>query len=30
VHTVKAFIELGKELQEMGCDSVCIKDMAGS
>jgi oxaloacetate decarboxylase alpha subunit len=29
VHTVKAFIELGKELQEMGCDSVCIKDMAG-
>jgi pyruvate/oxaloacetate carboxyltransferase len=29
VHTVEAFIQLGCELAEMGCDSVVIKDMAG-
>ena len=29
VHTLEAFIQLGIELEEMGCDSVCIKDMAG-
>ncbi len=29
VHTVEGFIQLGVELEEMGCDSVCIKDMAG-
>jgi len=29
VHTLEAFIKLGGELQSMGCDSVCIKDMAG-
>ena len=29
VHTLEAFIELGVELEAMGCDSVCIKDMAG-
>ena len=29
VHTLEAFIQLGVELEAMGCDSVCIKDMAG-
>lgn len=29
VHTLDAFIKLGQELEEMGCDSICIKDMAG-
>jgi pyruvate carboxylase subunit B len=29
VHTLEAFIKLGVELEEMGCDSICIKDMAG-
>lgn len=29
VHTLEAFIKMGAELQEMGADSVCIKDMAG-
>ena len=29
VHTLDAFIKLGTELEEMGCDSVCVKDMAG-
>ncbi|NBD37908.1 MAG: pyruvate carboxylase subunit B [Verrucomicrobia bacterium] len=28
-HTVEKFIELGESLQEMGCDSICLKDMAG-
>lgn len=28
-HTNERFIELGIALQNMGCDSVCIKDMAG-
>jgi oxaloacetate decarboxylase alpha subunit/pyruvate carboxylase subunit B len=29
VHTLEAFIRLGRELEEMGCDSICLKDMAG-
>lgn len=29
VHTTEAFIKLGCELQDLGCGSVCLKDMAG-
>ena len=29
VHTNETFVKLAKELQEMGCHSVCIKDMSG-
>ena len=29
VHTTDKWIELGKQLESMGCDSICIKDMAG-
>ena len=29
IHTLEAFVELGKELEEMGCHSICVKDMAG-
>jgi oxaloacetate decarboxylase alpha subunit/pyruvate carboxylase subunit B len=29
VHTIEAFIEMGEEIEAMGCDSICIKDMAG-
>ena len=29
VHNVAGFVAMGKELQAMGCDSICIKDMAG-
>jgi len=29
VHTVEKFVAMGKELEELGCDSICIKDMAG-
>jgi oxaloacetate decarboxylase alpha subunit/pyruvate carboxylase subunit B len=29
VHTLEAFIKLGEQLEEQGCDSICIKDMAG-
>ncbi|MBR4904776.1 MAG: pyruvate carboxylase subunit B [Selenomonadaceae bacterium] len=29
VHTNETFVNLAKELQEMGCHSVCIKDMSG-
>ncbi|HEY8741076.1 MAG TPA: pyruvate carboxylase subunit B [Candidatus Dormibacteraeota bacterium] len=29
VHTVKSFTALARELVELGCDSICIKDMAG-
>ena len=29
VHTNESFIKLGKELADLGCDSICIKDMAG-
>lgn len=28
VHTVEAFVDLALQLQERGCDSICIKDMA--
>jgi len=29
VHTIETFVQLGKELEKLGCDSLCIKDMAG-
>jgi len=29
VHTIEKFIEMGKEIEELGCDSICLKDMAG-
>jgi oxaloacetate decarboxylase alpha subunit len=29
VHTTGMWVELGKRLEDMGCHSVCIKDMAG-
>ncbi|MDD5349425.1 MAG: pyruvate carboxylase subunit B [Chthoniobacteraceae bacterium] len=29
VHTLEAFVKLGIELEKIGCDSICIKDMAG-
>jgi pyruvate carboxylase subunit B len=29
VHTIEQFVSSAKELQQMGCDSVAIKDMAG-
>jgi methylmalonyl-CoA carboxyltransferase 5S subunit len=29
VHTIGAFVEMAQRLTEMGCDSICIKDMAG-
>jgi oxaloacetate decarboxylase alpha subunit/pyruvate carboxylase subunit B len=29
VHNVQAFIDLGKELADMDCDAIVIKDMAG-
>lgn len=29
VHTVADFVQMGKELAAMGCDSIAIKDMAG-
>ena len=29
LHTVAAFVEMAEQLQEMRCDSICIKDMAG-
>ncbi|MBI1425170.1 MAG: oxaloacetate decarboxylase subunit alpha [Gammaproteobacteria bacterium] len=29
VHTIDQFVTLGKQMQDMGCDSVAIKDMAG-
>ncbi len=28
-HTNERFIEMGLKLERMGCDSICIKDMAG-
>ncbi len=28
-HTVEKFIEQGEAIQEIGCDSICLKDMAG-
>ncbi len=29
VHSIEAFVQMGKELAERGADSICIKDMAG-
>ena len=29
VHTIEAFVDMAQRLREMGCDSICIKDMAG-
>lgn len=29
VHNIESFVKLSKELEEMGADSICIKDMAG-
>jgi pyruvate carboxylase subunit B len=29
VHTVKVFAALARELVDLGCDSICVKDMAG-
>ena len=29
IHNLEMFVALGKQLEELGCHSVCIKDMAG-
>jgi pyruvate carboxylase subunit B len=29
VHDINSFVELGKDLEKLGCDSIAIKDMAG-
>ncbi len=29
VHTIETFVSMGKEIQDMGCDAIVIKDMAG-
>ncbi|MGZ8195547.1 MAG: sodium-extruding oxaloacetate decarboxylase subunit alpha [Methylosarcina sp.] len=29
VHDIKSFVDLAKDLAELGCDSIAIKDMAG-
>ncbi|MCF0107928.1 MAG: oxaloacetate decarboxylase subunit alpha [Bacilli bacterium] len=29
VHTIEYYVELAKEIEKMGADSICIKDMAG-
>ena len=29
VHNIDSYVKLAKELKELGCDSICIKDMAG-
>lgn len=29
IHNLDMFVKLGKQLEEMGCHSVCVKDMAG-
>lgn len=29
IHSLDMFVDLGKRLEEMGCHSVCVKDMAG-
>ena len=29
VHTMDMWVEMGRRLEDMGCQSVCIKDMAG-
>ncbi len=28
LHTVEKFVEMAEQLRELGCDSICIKDMA--
>jgi oxaloacetate decarboxylase alpha subunit/pyruvate carboxylase subunit B len=29
VHTIETFLDMGEQIEAMGCDSICIKDMAG-
>jgi pyruvate/oxaloacetate carboxyltransferase len=29
VHSIENFVKMGVELEDMGCESICIKDMAG-
>ena len=29
IHSLEMFVDLGKQLEKMGCHSICIKDMAG-
>ncbi|MCC5878694.1 MAG: sodium-extruding oxaloacetate decarboxylase subunit alpha [Idiomarina sp.] len=29
VHTIATWVDMAKELEDMGCHSICIKDMAG-
>lgn len=29
VHTIERYVELAKEIEKLGADSICIKDMAG-
>ncbi|MBQ9048692.1 MAG: pyruvate carboxylase subunit B [Solobacterium sp.] len=29
IHTFQSYVDLGKKLEKMGCNSICIKDMAG-
>lgn len=29
VHSVEGFVEMAKKMEDMGCHSICIKDMAG-
>ncbi len=29
IHTLESYVEMAKKLEEMGVDSICIKDMAG-
>lgn len=29
VHTIESFVQMAVELENLGCDSVCVKDMAG-
>lgn len=29
IHNLESFVALGRELEQMGCHSICVKDMAG-
>ena len=29
VHSIRGFVEMGKKLEEMGANTICVKDMAG-
>ena len=29
VHTLDNWVDLSKEIEDLGCDSLCIKDMSG-